>query len=256
MSRCCFFELPTFVVCWSPLILSAFFLLTARQVEKIQHFTHLLADPNREAERGEVYLSQCFRHVSGTCFTFLHFSAVFLFGFSKNKAGEECLREQNSKLTETVGAFIETRFTEMTASLAKPTDPPIHTKEGNLPKTFVSFSKNTLPPTHPPGKTKHVWNLKPIQPPPKSPGESVKKSPTPKGSFSQTAIKDQVSGGSMCFPVTTEQWPSKPWFFVVGDDKLFNKLYMDYGKPLRFLYEPISIIGMSCQGFVLNVAHG
>eukprot|EP00434_Breviolum_minutum_P011757 symbB.v1.2.010375.t1/scaffold678.1/size173209/3 len=34
-----------------------------RQVEKIQHFTHLLADPNREAERGEVYLSQCFRHV-------------------------------------------------------------------------------------------------------------------------------------------------------------------------------------------------
>ena len=47
------------------------FFLPARQVEKIQHFTHLLADPNREAERGEVYLSQCFRHVSGTCFTFL-----------------------------------------------------------------------------------------------------------------------------------------------------------------------------------------
>lgn len=34
-----------------------------RQVERIQHFTHLLADPNREPERGEVYLSQCFRHV-------------------------------------------------------------------------------------------------------------------------------------------------------------------------------------------------
>ena len=62
-------KLPTFVDlvgCWSPLILSSFF-LAARQVEKIQHFTHLLADPNREAERGEVYLSQCFRHVSGTC---------------------------------------------------------------------------------------------------------------------------------------------------------------------------------------------
>ncbi|CAK9044780.1 unnamed protein product [Durusdinium trenchii] len=34
-----------------------------RQVEKIQHFQRLLADPNRCPERGEIYLSQCFRHV-------------------------------------------------------------------------------------------------------------------------------------------------------------------------------------------------
>ncbi|CAE7547147.1 unnamed protein product, partial [Symbiodinium pilosum] len=33
------------------------------QVEKIQHYQRLLADPNREPERGEVYLSRCFRHV-------------------------------------------------------------------------------------------------------------------------------------------------------------------------------------------------
>ena len=37
--------------------------LRVRQVEKIQRFQCLLADPNRVPERGEVYLSQCFRHV-------------------------------------------------------------------------------------------------------------------------------------------------------------------------------------------------
>ncbi|CAJ1438357.1 unnamed protein product [Effrenium voratum] len=36
-----------------------------RQVEKIQQHQRLLADPNREPERGEIYLSQCFRHVLG-----------------------------------------------------------------------------------------------------------------------------------------------------------------------------------------------
>ena len=39
---------------------------SGRQVERIQHFTHLLADPNREPERGEVYLSPCFRHAPWT----------------------------------------------------------------------------------------------------------------------------------------------------------------------------------------------
>ncbi|CAJ1397718.1 unnamed protein product [Effrenium voratum] len=35
-----------------------------RQVEKIQQHQRLLADPNREPERGEIYLSQCFRHAA------------------------------------------------------------------------------------------------------------------------------------------------------------------------------------------------
>ncbi|CAE6937182.1 unnamed protein product [Symbiodinium natans] len=33
------------------------------QVEKIQHYQRLLADPNRDPDRGEVYLSRCFRYV-------------------------------------------------------------------------------------------------------------------------------------------------------------------------------------------------
>lgn len=31
----------------------------------MQRFQCLLADPNRVPERGEVYLSQCFRHATG-----------------------------------------------------------------------------------------------------------------------------------------------------------------------------------------------
>lgn len=34
-----------------------------QQVESFQHHVRLLADPNRVPERGEVYLSECFRHV-------------------------------------------------------------------------------------------------------------------------------------------------------------------------------------------------
>lgn len=34
-----------------------------RQVELFEHYLRQLADPNRQPERGEVYLSQCFRHV-------------------------------------------------------------------------------------------------------------------------------------------------------------------------------------------------
>ena len=49
---------------------------SGRQVERIQHFTHLLADPNREPERGEVYLSQCFRHAAWTIRVSPHMVAI------------------------------------------------------------------------------------------------------------------------------------------------------------------------------------
>ena len=58
--------LTTYVTSWFKRAWCKKAVNSARQVERIQHFTHLLADPNREAERGEVYLSQCFRHAPWT----------------------------------------------------------------------------------------------------------------------------------------------------------------------------------------------